>query len=463
MKNPLHFKKQGYGASMHHNCFILLLMLMLSSATYAQEFTLFPWYLKDSFPIIREVEYDSLLLNTNYEVKNSFSLIDLSTSSFKEVYMGSSKVVLDFEIIDKEYVYFCGYNRKLVLNPSPHYAKNAVMGYFPISYMFGSSWTPMTTQPILDNFGTLPLESLNRLEFIFCEDGGIHIIMTGTTLQGESCIVDVAGDSFFPTSWDIHYDVSNQGDIFDDIAVTDNYYILSYRNDNRGFLRYYSKPTSWSNSTLPTPIADYEISYHVDAKILMESYEVRDSFATLTYSEEVNAIAVSRYSGIIPQNSVLIYNPTNLAPDEQLYDIKYDRNSYGLEVLQRIYENGDSGSVIWHVTPDCFMGNTIILGHKFIKDKLHSIAIRNYNMWHTVATGHTNGTYDYLNKIYQIVQNQSSAHCADNDYAEIVNLKHLLTLVQSPINYGYLQSAPSSLIWLDDYWPFDYPCHYSNK
>ena len=323
--------------------------------------------------------------------------------------------------------------------------------------MFGSSWSSTTLQPILEDFDSLQLESLNRMELIPVEDG-IHIIMTGTTIHGNSCIVDIAGDSFSPTTWNIYYDTSRRGDIFDDIAVTDNYYVVSYRNGNMGYLCYYNKPTSYSYSTLSNPVADYEISYNVDTKILMESYEVLDSFATLTYSNDENGIVVSRYDGITPQSSVVIYNPTNLPIDEQLYDIKYDRKSYTLEVLQRIIENSYPGSEIWNVTPLCFSGSTLISGHRYNSEKLYSIAIRKYNPWHTIATGHENGTFDALNKIYQIKQNQYGIKCVEDDSVAIAKIKHLLTPEERPINYGFLRKTPSDVIWMDEYKPYDYPC-----
>lgn len=447
-----------------------VLLMMISSIGHAQEFTLFPRYLKDSFPIIREVENDSVMVNTNYEVKTSFSLIDLSSTSFKEIYMGSGKNILDFEILEKEYVYYCGYYKQYVGNNNsfstdnvdkdrPLYVNHAIVGYFPISYMFGSSWSSTTVQPIIDDFDSLQLKSLNRMELIPVEDG-IHIIMTGTTSQGESCIVDIAGNGYSPTTWNIHYDISQRGDVFDDIAVTDNYYVVSYHNGNMGFLSYYDRPTSYSYSTLSSPLADYAISYNVDAKILMESYEVLDSFATLTYSNEENGIVVSRYDGFNPQYSVVINYPTNLSSTEQLYDIKYDRESYNVEVLQRIYEGSDSGSIIWHVTPMCFVGSPTILGHKYKEDKLHSIAIRYYNPWHTIATGHENGAYDALNKIYQIKQNQHGNKCVTKNSTSIVNLKHILTPEDRPVYYGFLTKVVSDVIWMDQYWPFDYPCDY---
>lgn len=365
--------------------------IVMPAFSYAQEFIDEPIGIKKHISIIRESGEDNWLVYTNYDDFACFTWVDHSSMSYNQTLALQNMNTLqvsDFEILDGEYVFYCG--RRF---DDQEGSWNGVFGQFAISdIMSGNTF---------DEFNFDSDVWPTKLE-VFRVRGEVHLAMVGKapSSSGESkptCrgyILDAYGTAPLPSSWSIRY-AANETLIYDDIALTEKYVIATGRDTthgNDGYIVSFNRPlpslffVPSSNCVYP----HFKSPYDAADTVLIEACE-SDYVATATYSVSTNSIVVTAYDNTTLYATVMMPPLNGVDPLLQIRDIKYNPFSKTLNLLQHFLYAGEFSSVIFHLDSSLSSPGTYpttVKGNAFIDHKLSSIDRLLYNPNHVIASGH---------------------------------------------------------------------------
>lgn len=402
----------------------IVLSLLLTAAAFsatAQDFIGAPQEIKDSRSVVREVN-KGIWLTANYYDGNQMGCFFLNDAnpSPTNYYDAGYLVVHDLEVLNEQTAFYCGerYNYRcyqigqkdsgFVPEDTLYtivsydtmgnyvYVKRvcAVMGYFQMNLdsLFLYNFHEIT------NFQQILFRCFDKLELLPVNDG-LHVLMTGTVLQGYGCLLDAA---FFPGPqiWEFNGRIAHDGTFFDDVAITDNYIVASRRNpvNDSGYIEYHDRPISITQpAVFGGYVVELKLDFTVDDTLLLEHCD-KDFFATATYSQGDNGIVISGFYGTSQYGTVVLPLFPTLNPLQQLIDIKYDSTIQVLALLQHFLYMGDTSSVVWHLSPKYI---NAMSGNVYYGQNLFSIDRRNQNPGHIIASGHRGNENSWLINHYQ--------------------------------------------------------------
>lgn len=430
---------------------LLLVAVTVSVQSSAQEFVRELHEQKDTKTLLREIGMNHWLMYQHYGTNgwSSFCVVDASGTTYPLMAFTDCLDINDFEIINKKIVYFCGTIEYCLKDESgdkliERSSSSAVFGYFNLEEILTPSGSSVNCVK-LDHFGQLALESLDKLEVMNVPDG-VHVFMTGSAQNGEGLILDAAATTHFPSSWDLYFDLSLNGEAFDDIALLENYIVVTSRfpNTATGVINLFHKPLSYSSSTLSSTVYRGEVCYGVNDTLLVTHCE-REAFSTGTFSSSEGGLVISGYNFSTPIYSIVLDNNTDLAPNLQLRDIRYNKNSQVLDVLQQVsyMAKNDNSSIIWHLDQTLSAHGILNNCHKFRTTTLHSIACLENNPGRTAGSGHDNGQSPFA--LLTHVELGYNGSCSETDIIKYHKLYHILTANSLSIANRQATEIPSEL------------------
>lgn len=405
----------------------IVLALFLTAAAFsatAQEFIRSYQHVKDSRSVVREVDENAWLTANYYDGNRMgvFFLSDLTSSTY--FYDAGWLIVHDLEILNDQFAFYCGerYNYRcyqigqkdsgfvpedtlytiISYDTMGNYVYvkrvRAVMGYFQMDL---DNLTLYDFHEVAD-FRYYLFRCFSKLELLPVVDG-IHVLMTGTTKWGNGSLLDATSPTPGNLSWKFYIDTTNDGTIFDDVAVTDNLIVATRRDPSHwyGFIDFHGCPVDITMSTISGYTMTEQLNYSVNDELLLEHCE-QDTFATATCALSDSKIMISSFVANNHLATVDLPLFPVLNPLQQLIDIKYDNTLQVLALLQHLLYYGDTSSVIWHLSPRLIQnsGGTIS-GNMYREENLASIDRQKHNPGYVIASGHP-GAYDsWLIYLYQ--------------------------------------------------------------
>ncbi len=192
--------------------------------------------------------------------------------------------IMDFEILG-DTLYFCGFEDLsfVISGPNPAIMPRykGFIGYFNISDVFDVGASPQIT--VLEfHPQSLCVNRVSKME-VFRADNGLHIVCVGGSggdngTFSSRFVADVVNDSRTGQWW--YYITSDAGEMFNDIAVTDNYAVsIAFKGTyDRIWIRVFNKPQQVAFNVNPQddpslffpngrvhPIHTYQASWTDDA------------------------------------------------------------------------------------------------------------------------------------------------------------------------------------------------------
>lgn len=261
--------------------------------------------------------------------------------------------VTDFEIVNN-ILYFCGISAN----------NTAVMGYFSLTN-FPSTLVYTCTVPMISNCRKLEAGYFN---------GTRHVLMVGDAL-GTSHIIDAR--DMGSNQWNFNISTySSEDDFYDDVAVTDNYVVISAR-DTAGKARLYRFNYPAANFPL---LPQYNVSYMIpnhscQGEVLLDRC-VGDTVAYLTRTSSTGfAVGICSMPGNFLACHIRLASNTN--PFE-LKDIKYNASVRHADAM--MYDLANGSTSIFHITHPIILGGLTpwiisysYTGHLFNNQKLMSL------------------------------------------------------------------------------------------
>lgn len=326
---------------------LFFISLVATTNLSGQEYTKYIYDDNTHDPIIKEYGAKRVL-GVNKDSRCRFYLYgdDSTYANYKEIEIAH---INDFKVVG-DYVFFCGYNYE-------HNSKVAVMGYFNL-LNFASSVVSY-----------LPVISFSEFEKIapckYNPNSMKHMIIAVDN-NGYEYMVEVQFTTYgvmYPT-WFVRsamlYDFYGDELIFDDIAITDTFYVVTARPkpmlyydnidsidnadvtrlQNIGYILYFKRVTSFPTSSL----SHYDISVlpyqHVYYPILIEKC-VNNYFVTATVSDiyRPNRIFIDAFDGLSQMHSI------SFAPNfdyTTLECMSFNNYSNELEVVVKDMYDGHS-------------------------------------------------------------------------------------------------------------------------
>lgn len=432
----------------------------------AQEYTREPQFIKNTTCLVREIVRDKWLVSNYYKgnLLGTMNIVEATGSTCNSMEFKPDILVKDMELLGDSLAYFCGVKHEnyiYELGDSSAYSLDdslytitydtlmpyvwvrrwkAIFGCVEINHN-NNDLTPLW---VIDSFPItqLRLRSLDKLELQTVHDG-LHILMTGSTKFGNGCLVDAAANSPISGLCHIYVDTTDDGEAFDDVAITEKYIAASSRINRTGFINFFPKPFSISTTTINTPICSKQLILPVDDTILLE-HCILDTLVMATYSHDESSnrgILVNKYNGPDYVSGIWMDNNSSLPYDLQLIDIKYKLSYDVLELLQHITIGNDIASAIWHV--DLTMSTSLTLnGHIYKRELLTSLdplALDNNNL---LASGNPSNLANVV-RVYHY-QINPYGHCAtpDNNQYIISEKKDFLLERLFPFISGIEYTAP---------------------
>ncbi len=177
-----------------------------------------------------------------------FLYVPNGSNNYKSVTIPSSVLtltkprIMDFEILG-DTLYFCGYEDLSTSRFSPEY--RGIIGFFNIQNVFDGVPTAQIT--VLEfNLQSLCVNKVSKME-VFRADNGLHIVCMGGSGTDNNTfssrfIADVVYDSPSDQWW--YYITSSGREMFNDIAVTDNYAVsIAFKDTyDKIWMRVFNKP-----------------------------------------------------------------------------------------------------------------------------------------------------------------------------------------------------------------------------
>ena len=290
--------------------------------------------------------------------------------------------VADFEIVNN-ILYFCGTSL----------SNTAVMGYFSLTN-FPSTLVYTCTVPLIGNCRKLEAGYFN---------GTRHVLMIGDAL-GTSHIIDAR--DMGSNQWNFNISTySDNDDFYDDVAVTDNYVVVSARNVAGNTARLYRFDQPAANSPLlPQINIPYMIPNHsCQGEVLLDEC-VGDTIAYLTRTSSTGfAVGICSMPGNFQTCHIRLASNTN--PFE-LKDIKYNASVRRADAM--MYDLANGSTSIFHIThPIISVGifpwvtSYSYTGHLFNNQKLLSLdALGNGRFIASGSGFNENGLLDLNKYIY---------------------------------------------------------------
>lgn len=371
--------------------FAAMLFLTASPPAFSQEYIreVTEDYLLCDTSIIRAIGNDTVLIY-NKRDQSTFMMVHQGIDTISTLYW-EDIFVNDFEVINKM-VYFCGY--KLEGN-----VKKAIYGNFklPISSntdVYYSEWDTCM--------------ELKKIDFYVAGDLLLHyeehIVMTGSTGTRSDVIVDKVVFStvppppfpppYPPLGCRVYFS-NNEYENFDDIAVTDNYIVVSSRSKIEGIpvidFWQFDRPPSAGMYLFPSMVNHLRVgSPSAETPVFLE-HAASDDYA-----------AVYKVSGFSPMAMLLLTAPNTFVNCVEIMgeetinipmDIKYNKKTDVFDILARSRYRDDSERIyaqmqIYHVTP-AVISNTVPygMGTKYSGFRLLWSIDPTKDSYHFVASG----------------------------------------------------------------------------
>lgn len=334
-----------------------ILLLCAAGPLHGQEFIreVIQDFLLADTSIVRTIGNDSVLIsNKNYTstlmVVTSGMSIGVPTRYINPIYVN------DFEIAGKR-VYFCGYK-------VDREVKKAVFGYFNLSLF-------TNTDSILYYYVLDSCAELKKIDYFRFGDDlyyEYHIVMTGTTgtrsdvLVHKIMLATIPEPPFPPNPLDYCdvYFSNNENENFDDVAVTDNYVVVSTRNKVNGtpFIDFwqFEKPTLSLMPLLYSNINHLRLlTLHPETPVFLEHISDDDYAAVYKKNND------NKMSMLLLNAPNTVVKAVDIAEDESHtiipIDIKYNKKSSVFDILARSrYRDNEERLFalmqIYHVTQD---------------------------------------------------------------------------------------------------------------
>lgn len=355
--------------------------LLLSSASFAQEKKIEVINQLDSYSLVRETNRGLWLVSNYFFGQTVFSMVDETQPATQQLWLGyvdgtDSLRVNDFEIF-RDTVYFCGqvWRGKTT---------SGIWGYFPLN-----NFPNVTVSYNETNTG-----SFSRLD-VFSVDTttiDLHVAMVGSTPLFYSSIYIYDEVRTAPGAFDQYksslFDFFNSNRIYD-VESTDNMVALSTSYDS-GSVFFFDKPiftntTFLSNFTvyngLSDVLADYiRLEYCTNNSLVAVYQEIKNGY--FSYGD----LHVHSFTYTTPHAHISIDNTSNLSP----LDVKFNKADNELDILAApitLSHRGDS-SMIFHLVPSLAYNGGWLFCHKFMGERLNSLAwLSTRGPWF-VASGH---------------------------------------------------------------------------
>ena len=290
--------------------------------------------------------------------------------------------VADFEIVNN-ILYFCGTSL----------SNTAVMGYFSLTN-FPSTLVYTCAVPLISNCRKLEAGYLN---------GTRHVVMIGDAL-GTSHIVDAR--DLGSNQWNFNISTYSSGDdLYDDVALTDNYVVISSRDTAHDSAHLYRLSYPAANSPL---LPQYSISYMIpnhscQGEVLLDEC-VGDTIAYLTRTSSTGfAVGICSMPVNFLTCNIRLASYTN--PFE-LVDIKYNSSARRADAM--MYDLSTGNTSIFHIIHPIISGGLSpwifsypYTGHLFNNQKLMSLDALVNGRFIASGTGfNENGLLDLNKYIY---------------------------------------------------------------
>lgn len=379
----------------------VLFLCFVQHAVGAQEFIREALWHKDATSIVREIDARRWLVCNNYDGRTSFACFDMSGTVWKmqDADWPYSYVVKDFEVVDSRYVYYCGtmvINQTWILGPDGSWTYQqpewgAMIGYFDMAEFPAPSTYGVHT--LIDR----GFVSLDKLEVYF-EDGYVHLAMVGSKIDSdrggsktsrESCVLDASGQGLFPNSWVFSYAVNEDGEVFDDVAVSRGHVVVTSRIPGREtYFRSFSRAPA-GGAFMNYPVAAVSTAVSADDTVLIDYCE-EEYFAVATTNLSSQRIEVAAFDNQLNIYHALSFPLTTLThPDCSLRDIRYNPYFQSLALLERVWASGVTGSIIHHVdinnAPPLY--SPYVYGNKYDGETLSSLDYLRGNPGQMIASG----------------------------------------------------------------------------
>lgn len=286
-------------------------------------------YLSDT-SIIREIVKDSVMIYSRSkdsitdEIISTFIL--MKNGNYSPYKMSFDSIyVKDFEVY-KNRVYFCGY---MFVNEIP----KGVFGYF----YYRLFPTGTVSLYIVDDVSELnKLDAYTTVEMQFMEEP--HLVMTGILSNPR---LDVLVDITMPVSGQLYgqyYKAENENEKLDDVAVTQNYVVVSSRKVENGipFIYYlqFKIPHYLGQNIFSASLERIRVSSPVAKTLVLLEHSVGDNYASAYKNRGYPQMEVSFFSA----PSTIVKGITIWADSLKTYypmDIKYHKGSKVYDILAR--------------------------------------------------------------------------------------------------------------------------------
>ncbi len=292
--------------------------------------------------------------------------------------------VYDFEILD-DIVYFCGTSAN----------NTAVMGYFSLTNF------PMT--PVYTC--TIPLMSSCRKLEVGYLNGTRHVVMTGDAILGTSHIVDARDMGSNQWNFIISY-FNDKINIYDDVAITDNYVVISARDTSKnGYFYRFDYPAN--NTSLLPQLGKIYIRFNLNfsGEILLD----RCLGDTLAYSAMIGS--GNFVIGLYNVHAYNTYNQYRASTSGNYLLTQFKYNSSVRQANTLIYNSTSGSTEIYKIGQTAGPGGNLIIptGHKYDGESLLSLDTKSVG-WFIASGWGDNGylrIYRYTNTAWQQCATQS--------------------------------------------------------
>lgn len=336
--------------------------------------------------IIRQVTKDTVLISNNFWPKSTFMMLSNSIANAPTIYIDPI-FVNDFEIDDKT-VYFCGY---LLENE-----KRAVYGCFDLHTF------PFCT---ISYYEIPECTELRKIDFYTIGDmfnSETHFVMTGSTGTRSDALIDVP-HTLSPTFNGLAYFSTNEYESIDDVAVIDNYVVVSARDNEYGIpivnFWQYTKPSSFGTSIFNTSVNRVRVSNPSAGSPVFLEHKGSDDYSAV-YKDDV----FPRIDMLELSWGATVIKALAISADSTRYplDIKYHNSTLVYDILAR--DEGDitipyfnPKTKVYHVTPSV-LNNTVTNGEGTWYPNRHMWSIDPLGSWapRFVASGEYMGMVKFF-------------------------------------------------------------------
>lgn len=419
--------------SIKKTALLLALLLTFVPAAIGQEFIKRVLNHDDDHSIIREVEKDKWLVCDFNLGKTVFSMITDTGTYTEQLILGylsgtDSTVVNDFEIFE-DTVYFCG----------TAYSQGggmSIWGYFPLLGF------PNVQVYYNDNLGDYM--QLNKLEVfkVDPEREELHIVMTGLYTYNDGILVEVVRTA--PLQFTEYNSWLGWDDIIvDDVAVTDNYVVVSTRIINgwasQGRLFYFNKPTVTGSTIFASNTQYRDLIYTAGSTILLEhcTYDATAVVYIMTQSPYFYVGGFTPGPVYFSSTSIDHSHGPLLNYKIELRDIAYNKDTKTLDVLmaRKLIVGFGYSSEVYHL-PSAMASGSISSGfYHMIGGELNSLDYLNSDQDRYIASGRD--ISDQELHIYKYSEIMTYDCTSAGEYTDIM-LKEEEPTWEIELNYDYL-------------------------